>query len=254
MKINRISLLLSVLCLCLMFSGCFYLRLQKVKGQLADFDEHFEIKEGQKFSLIAKEPVLLPSDIVRIMKEKPSSEVMMEDRLFYDYVLEKQYPGDKDEPDNYDISIRFVFIQDKLSESHIDKRFFAAIPKEMFIAILKAVGNAEVDIGTRHISGVHGIAGQLHLPDANEVLELLGKPYSHEGNVYTYKYLRKRPTPMSVDEKDYLPAVFTFDDKGNFLKCRSEFLGGPMEIDFSSVSKKKNKKEDTVSDNNSVQP
>ena len=246
------SLFVCVCLLCLTVSGCFYLRLQRVKGQLAEFDEYFEIKEGEKFCLISKEPVLFPSDLTRIMEQKPTMESVSGDRLFYDYILEKQYPVQKDEVGNHDISVRFVFVKNKLAESHIDKRFFAVIPKAVFLAILKAMGNAKVDIGKRKISGGYGVAGELHLPDANEVQILLGRPYARECNVYTYKYLRMSPQVTSSDKRSYLPAVFTFDDDGSFLKCRSEFLGGPMDIDFSEMLK--NKKKSQVNDSSSVGP
>ncbi|MBN2456256.1 MAG: hypothetical protein JXB29_06960 [Sedimentisphaerales bacterium] len=251
---NKRNMLLfaSTYLFCLMVSGCFYLRLQKVQGQLSEFDEYFEIKEDEKFCIIAKEPVLFPGDVVRIMNQKPSTEASGSDRLFYDYVLEKQYPGEKNEAGNYDISVRFVFIKDKLTESYIDKRFFTVIPKAMVLAILKAMGNAKVDIGKRRIYGGYGVAGEVHLPDANEVQMLLGSSYLREGNVCTYKYLRRSQQVTSVEKKDYLPAVFTFDDDGNFVKCRSEFLGGPIDIDFSLLLK--NEKKPKANDSNSVQP
>ncbi|MFH1616579.1 MAG: hypothetical protein ABIG61_16030 [Planctomycetota bacterium] len=237
--------------LCLAASGCFYLRLQQVKGQLARFEEYYEITEDEKIRIVAKEPVLLPDDVIRIMKQKPSAESNGVGGLFYDYTLEKQYPSQKDEADNYDINVRFIFTGDRFSECHIDKRFFAVIPKWMFIAILKAMGNAKIDIAKRSITGGAGSAdaNEIHLPDVNEVQMLLGKPYAAEGNVYTYKYLKKNPEAASSDEKDYLPAVFTFDDGGSFLKCRSELLGGAMEMDFSKWAKLKKTQ---AADSNSV--
>lgn len=244
MNIKKAILGLGVAYCCIALSGCFYLRLQKVKDQLTEFDTYFEIKEGERFSLIAKKPVLLATDVVRILEKKPSAETAADERLLYDYVFEKQYAQAKDEVGNYDITITFAFTNGKLTECYIDKRFFAVIPKEMFIAALKGVGSAQVDIEKRRLSGGHGgEAVELHLPDSNEVQLLLGQPYSKQGNVYTYKYIRRLPNVSTRGAKDLLPVVITFDEKGRFLKCSSKLLGGTVECDFSKFVSKKEQAE-----------
>ena len=226
-----LALLLGVCCMTV--AGCFYTRLADVKGQLADFDENFEIHEGEKFRIIAKNPVLFSADVVRIMKSRPSTISTQQGKLLYEYILEKQYPDQKNETADYNIIAGFVFIDDKLSEVDIDKKFFAVFPKDIFISIVKAFGSAEVDIQTRRVSA-SARTEKLNLPDANEVLLLLGEPYSKDGPIWSYKYIRKKGDNTNDREKVDYPVEFTFTDDGRMLKCRSEFLGSPAEFDFTT--------------------
>ncbi len=232
MKIRVVLLVLLLGLCCVALVGCFYMRLASVKTQLADFDENFEIREGEKFGIIAKHPVLLSADVVRIMKCSPSTISTQQEKLLYEYILEKQYPDQKNETADYDVTAGFVFVDDKLSEVQVDKRFFAVIPKDIFVSIVKAFGNARVDMQARRASASAQIE-RLHLPDANEVLMLLGEPYSKDGRVWRYKYKRKKDDADDKEKVDY-PAEITFTDDGRMLKCRSEFLGSPAEFDFTT--------------------
>jgi hypothetical protein len=227
MKIKKTVLWILLICCCSVISGCLYLRLYEVKNQLAKFDEYFDIEEGERFLITAKKPVLLNTDIVKILQGKPSAEKVTDEKLFYDYTFIKQYAGNKDETANYDITFTLVCVDKKLTECYIDKRYFAIVPKDIVIEILKLMGGAKVDTKKRTVSGSSGgsSSGQSHLPDVNEVKLLLGKPYSMEGNIYTYKYMRKSSEIIKPDEKEILPVVLTFDDKGNLQKCHSKILG-----------------------------
>jgi len=227
LKLKKAILWILLICCCCVISGCLYLRLYEVKNQLANFDKYFDIREGERFLITAKKPVLLNTDIVKIFKGKPSSEKVNDEKLFYDYTFIKQYAGDKDEIANYDITFTLVCVDKKLTECYIDKRYFAIVPKDIAIEILKLMGGAKVDTKKRTVSGSSSGSSseQSHLPDVNEVKLLLGKPYSIEGNIYTYKYVRKSSEILKPEEIEILPVVLTFDDKGNLQKCHSKILG-----------------------------
>jgi len=197
--------------------------------------------------------VLLSTDVVRIMKTPPSRRYYKDQNLLFDYTLQKQYPAAQTENGNYDVNVTYIFEADKLTEALIDQRFFAVIPKQIFVAIVKAFGNAKVDIAKRRISATSADAGEIHIPDANEVLQLLGKPYSQDGLVYTYKYLRKLLPEFEPNEPNLLDSVFTFDDKGNLIKCKSEFLGGPIDLDFSPLYNHSEQQKNASGDLESVQ-
>jgi len=236
MKAKTALLVLLLAGICLTVSGCFYLRLQQVKCQLSRFDDYYQVREGERFSIVAKKPVLLSADVIRIMETAPSRTRIKDQRLSFDYTLEKQYPPGQTEPNNYDITTTFRFDADKLSEVLIDRRFFATMPKWMFIALVKAFGNSQVDLRNRRLSASHhSESPDTHVPDVNEVLLLLGKPYAEDGNTFTYKYRRVTPQSAEGRSRDCLSAVFTFDGQGRLAKCRSEFLGGPVELDFTPL-------------------
>ena len=232
-------------------SGCFYLRLQQVKAQLSRFDDYYKISEGEQFSITAREPVLLSADVIRIMDMPPSETYLKDQNLFFDYILEKQYPPDQSEPNNYDITITFNFLEDKLSEVLIDRKFFATIPEWMFINIVKSFADAQVDLQKRALTAsYHSESPDVHIPDVNEVLTLLGKPYTQDGNAFTYKYKRLTPQPAGGQKDNSLSAVFTFDKQGRLIKCRSEIIGGHMELDFAPLLKLQ--EQTPAADSNSV--
>jgi hypothetical protein len=222
-------------------SGCFYLRLQQVREQLACFEQYYEIEEGKYYSLIAKKPVLLSSDIIRLMRCPPSQIDGNEPNFVFDYILEKQYPPDINEIGNYSVKVTFLFENDKLVNTLIDRRFFDAISKKTFISVVKAFGNSKVDIGKQSVSAMTGKTDQINVPDANEILRLLGKPYSKDGQSYTYKYAWKLPENSQSKVLNKINTIFTFNDKGKMLKCRSDFFGSPVELDLSSLYKKDEK-------------
>jgi hypothetical protein len=251
MKPKTALLIILLAAVCLTASGCFYLRLQQVKAQLSRFDEYYKICEGERFSITAKEPVLLSADVIRIMDTPPSKTHLKDQKLSFDYILEKQYPPDQGEPNNYDITITFDFNEDKLSEVLIDRKFFAAIPKWMLIDLIKAFADAKVDLQKRYLSAsYHSESPDVHIPDVNEVLTLLGKPYTQDGNIFTYEYKRLTSQPASDQKDNSLSAVFTFDKQGRLVKCRSEILGGHMELDLAPLAQ--SQEQTPAADGNSV--
>jgi len=248
MKNNKIVLYLCLICCLAALSGCVYLRLNKVKGQLAQFDEYFEIIEDDDFYLVCKKPVLYSRDIVWMMESAPTSQQKQDQELAYDYVLEKQYPSQKDEADTYDITIEFAFANDKLSKVMIEKRFFAIFPKTFFIELLKALGGATVDKKKRTVSARHETKYKtkpgdepaqknvFKVLDINEVTSLLGAFYSKKDNIYTYKYLPKKPPSVDDQQEKYYIAEFTFDkESGEMLKCSSDLYGSKIEMSFSTI-------------------
>jgi hypothetical protein len=142
------------------------------------------------------------------METSPSNTTAEGWNQLFDYTLEKQYQTGQNEPNNYDITISFQFNEeDKLSEVFIDRKFFATMPKWMFIASIKALGNSNVDTHHRKISGNYNDplgAENLHIADANEVLLLLGIPYTQDSNSLTYKYeLHHRL--LKMEKPNYCP-------------------------------------------------
>jgi len=249
-KTKKVLLLVLSICCCVGLTGCFYLRLQKVKNQIADFDKYFEISEGERFSIITTQPVLLTSDVIRIMRTMPSKQSQRGDELQYDYVLKKIYDQGQSEPNNFDINISYNFNNDKLYKAQIDKRYFSILPKEIFIALFKSLGKAAIDIGKRKASFAGKLGKMPEIPKRAEIVALLGIPYNQDPNMMRYKYIRLVPDVNDINEMKQIKAEFTFYPDGKLQKCTSEFLGEPMTMDFTDMQEAARKKESV--DNNMV--
>lgn len=230
MKLSRIIILVLCSVGMVFFSGCFYLRMREVKSQLANFNKYYIVEDSKHLSISAKTPVLYPEDIVRIMHSEPTVKEQTTNELYYDYVLEKQYQTEKNEQGDYNIKLRFVFTKGKLNKILIGERLFAIIPKNVFMALLKSFGSAKIDIKNRCAS-ISPKIDELYLPDKNEVVALLGRPYRQKDNIYVYNYLRKSPN-MGNDK--FLPAEFFYNKAGDCIKCHSKVLG---EITCSAMPK-----------------
>ncbi len=236
------SVILNLLLVSILFlAGCFYLRLQQVRDQLARFEQYYEIKEGEYYSIIAQQPVLLSSDIIRLMRCPPSRTDGNEPNFVFVYILEKQYPPDVNEHLNFSVKVTFIFENDKLVNTLVDRRFFDAISKKTFIEILKYFGSSRVDVGKQSVSAVADKTTPLKVPDANEILSILGKPYSKDGQSYIYKYAWKLPDDSELKAPNKINTIFTFNENGKMLKCRSDFFGSPVELDLSPLYKKDEK-------------
>ncbi|HBG78290.1 MAG TPA: hypothetical protein DDW84_05510 [Phycisphaerales bacterium] len=230
MKLNQTIILFLCAAGMAFISGCYYLRLQETKNQLANFDKYYIIEDSNQFSISAKKPTLCPDDVIRIFKSEPAAKEQTTTEMYYDYILEKQYQAEKNEQGDYNIKLRFVFVKDKLNKLLIDERLFAIIPKNAVIALAKALGSAKVDMQKRSFS-LTANAGHIHLPDADEVVASLGKPSWQKDNRYVYNYLRNSPNAKNAS-KNIQPADFVFDKDGNCVRCRSRAFGIPFEMDI----------------------
>jgi len=237
MKLSRIIILFLCAAAMVFVSGCYYLRLQEVKNQLADFDNYYILEESGQLSISAKMPILYPDDIVRIVNSEPTAKEQTKSELYYDYVLEKQYQSAKNEQGDYNIKLRFLFARGKLNKILIDERLFAIIPKNVIIALVRSFGSAKIDVKNLRFSLSVNV-DKIHLPDANEVVASLGKPYSQKDNTYAYNYLRKSLNAKNNDNGKLASAEFVFNKDGNCIKCRSKVFGIPFEMDLEKIVQK----------------
>ncbi len=255
-KIRKVVLYLCLACCIAALSGCVYLRLNQVKRQLAQFDEYFELVENDDFYLIFKKPVLYSRDIAWMMKSVPSSQEKQDQNLTYNYILEKQYSSEKDKTGNYDLTIKFIFTDDRLSKVMLEKRIFVIFPKTFFIELLRTLGGATVDKRQRKVSWQfeHKLEKEPHIPDINEVQRLLGSPYSQKDNIYTYKYLPKKPPSADNEQEKYYIADFTFDkESGKMLKGSSDLYGSKIELSFVAIPANEPKSPTSSEDTNDTQ-
>jgi len=226
------ALFLIALFLCLGLSGCIYLRLLKVKGQLKRFDDYFELAEQEEMFLVFREPVLYSEDVVKLMESPPTYRIEHGRVLALSYVLEKQYQLERDEEGRFDIQVGFVFRDNKLNQMVIDHKIFSFFPKGSFANALKALGGGTVDQRKRELTSKFESYTNQEPLTVSKIESLLGVPYAIDGNRYWYKYYYKPPPSVEV-EKTYSNVYITFDeDSGEMLECRTLLFGARLEMSF----------------------
>ena len=222
---------LIALCLCIGLTGCIYVRLLTLKGQLGRFDDYFEVVEDRDVVLVFKKPVLYSDDVVRLMESPPSYRAEYGRILSLTYVLEKMYLKGNTEEGNFDVFIGFVCTRNKLVQVLLDRKIFAFFPKEMFVDALKAFGGGEIDQQRRTLTTrLETLEKQPRLLLIDEVESLLGLPYMIRGNEYWYKYVYKQP-PDYDGENIYSNLYITFDgDSGEMIKFRTILFDAKLEM------------------------
>ncbi|PTX94440.1 hypothetical protein [Opitutus sp. ER46] len=185
----------------LLLSGCVYLRLLELKHQIAAFDRHFGVQTDDGIRIICRDPVLLTDDVrwIGLAPEKAEKRGTAE-RWQVRWV--KQLPPEVREAGTFDIVLELFFADDKLARVAIPERYFAVMPKQLLIDLLRSLGRARVDREGRAIEAQLATTR----PDLPGIQTLLGQPTSRtvEG---AETILRYRYVPVS-DRRLARAAVF----------------------------------------------
>ncbi|MBI2487079.1 MAG: hypothetical protein HYW01_08985 [Deltaproteobacteria bacterium] len=214
------------------------MRLLQVKRQLSDFNSYFQIKEEKGLTLVFLKPILLGGDIVWLMKSIPTSEKKTDKGELWQYVLEKQYPGPKNEEGKFDISISMYFENDRLRQINFPERFLEYISKPMLIKMMKSMGDAEIDKSERRAGSKFQARSSLEIPRKQQVVEVLGLPFSAKDSkntsTFIYKYnLRDRKTDTTSGEFR-LAMGFNFQKEDyRLIQAETNLNGLRMSLDFS---------------------
>jgi hypothetical protein len=194
-RAGRTVLRLAVAGVCLILGGCIYLRLLALKNQLADFDRYFGVDLRQGVAIICRQPVLLDEDMA-FFKLVPETRRRLAnvERWHFRWVKAYQAPGE--EPQNYEVSVDFMFVDHKLARVLLPERLFVFVPKHFFLTIVRAFGHAQVDQARRTASAnVHEVfaPGMIPPPPSDtELAAMLGAPESKTetaaGIVWNYRY------------------------------------------------------------------
>jgi hypothetical protein len=250
MKLRRIIFLAGLFLLSVSITGCMYLRLLELKGQLSDFTRYFRIEDKQKLELVFLEPVLLDDDILWIMKSDPMSRQETEQGEVWEYVFEKQYGGEKNEEGNFDIPVDMIFQNGKLEEVRFPERFLKYISKPLLAKMFQSMGNAEISKLRRSADSEFQGGSSLEIPRKEQIVEILGEPFSVEDSdsksEFKYRYKLKRPESDLDGEEFDLKTEFTFtqgDDR--LLRAEGDIDGLlKMSMDFSFEESNENKNSD----------
>ena len=236
-KISIILLIFIVLS-----TGCVYLRLLKVKRQLNDFENNFELNDQNGLKFVFKNPVLLSDDIIWLMKHDPLSREQSENGEIWVYVLEKQYSDDNADEVNYDIPILFYMRDDKLVEMTFPERFLKNLSKPLLIKMLGSMGKSSISKSTRSAGTEFKGSNSDEIPKKRYIISVLGKPYRDETTDHTetltYLYNLKKSDVAIEDDQFELKMTFTFGDGNDSLE-KAEYTFNGLTMSLSLVTDEK---------------
>lgn len=244
MKLKRCIIYLGLLFFSISITGCVYLHLLGVRGQLSRFENYFEIRDQNEFTLVFLKPVLLTGDIIWLTELGPTSEEETGQGKLWKYIFEKQYSGPRDENGDFDIPIIMLFQKDdKLREVRFPDRFLEFASKPLLIRMFKSMGYSQIS-NLRRSATSKFEGGTMEIPRKQFILKVLGKPFNIENSdhisKFAYKYNLKKGKPV---DKDFKVLVnFTFqqgDDK--LLKAEGSLGGLKLFMDFSVEESKDGK-------------
>lgn len=234
---NRKFYLTILLILIVGLTGCVYLRFLKVKHQLEDFEENFSIDDAGGLTLIFKNPVLEDGDIVWLMSSEPDRNSNEDDRKVLTYILEKRYLRVRNEKKNYDIPVKFIIEEDRLSQVKLPERFLKYFSKSLFRNLLNSFAKADIKKLSKEARSSVGKSDDYKLPGTREIMTVLGKPYFSKKTdsqlIYIYKYYINKEGP---DDRPGVRFEYYFDENGEILRSvKSNIKGMDVYIDFSDA-------------------
>jgi len=203
----------------LFLGGCVFLRLLKLKHQLAEFDRYFTLETDHGLRLGCVKPILLTGDL-QWLGITPASTRALGHAEQWTVRWVKQVPEEVVETSIYDVTIEMVFTEGRLSRVHIPERYFALFPKAFFIDLLQGMGSARIDRSAR--------AAMVSLPEVtggkpssritrDALVEMLGRPSEErrEGSrrVLAYRFI---PAPPGAGTLPF-DLAFTFAPAGGSL-------------------------------------
>ena len=217
--------------------SCVYLRFLKVKNQMADFNENFEISEENGLSLIFLNPVLHPGDMVWLMGTEPTIKEVGDDKVVWIYELVKRYRNKKNDKENFDIPFKLKFVDSRLNSLTLPERFTKYFSKSLFEKFLSTFGEAEISKDDKSASSRYEGMDSSEIPSTREIRAVLGKPYYNrvrKGKLtYVYRYKILSPDP----EKDLgIRIIYNFNKETELLESvEANIKGLKVLIEFTKL-------------------
>lgn len=224
--------------LTLLLSGCVYLRLLEVKQQLGKFDQFFALQTADGLALICHTPVLRTGDL-RWIGLSPEHTKKLGQAEHWQVRWVKQLPAGITEKLEFDIVLELGFAADKLTRVAIPERYFAVMPKQFLIGVIKSVGKGRIDKSSKRIDSTVSAADiAAARPKLPAIDKLLGVP-SEEREEGANTIVRYRYVPATKESRaGVFDMHLTFDTKsGELLKWQGFTPVGRIGFDFSADRK-----------------
>jgi len=156
-------------------SGCVYWRLLQFKRQFGDFSKHFEIRSGDHYALIIKEPLLSGEDVDFVMKAVPTRVDRRADEVVGRRYVFHLVGGSEDPRATLEYALRFE--EDFFTEMHFPAEFCTLFPEDAMQSLLASLGSAETDRESESVRArIRKKRVRELMPDPARVQEALGPP------------------------------------------------------------------------------
>jgi hypothetical protein len=222
----------------LLLSGCVYLRLLELKKQIDRFDDFFAVQTHDGLGIICHTPVLRTADVRWIgMKPETVRTLGVAEQWRVRWV--KQLPPGVVEKQQFDIVLELGFANDRLTRATIPERYFAIMPKQFLVGVIRSLGRGRIDKSQKQIdatvSAAEVAAARPNLPSIDK---LLGQP-SEEREEGTNTFVRYRYVPVTKESRaGVFDMHLTFDTKsGELLKWQGFTPVGKIGFDFGADRK-----------------
>lgn len=223
-------------------SGCVYLRLLQFKNQLADFEKNFSADLSRGFQVICKNPLLLGDDL-RWLGAEPET-VLRAGRVEHWRIRwVKDVPPEVSEDGAFDIELRADFLNKELESIQIPERYFAFVPKQLFLNTLRSAGRAKIDRQGRQATMDTAGEGSEKAPpplDLTGIEKMLGIPTQRttEPAGIRYNYIFRPQTPSGPGKP--IEVTFLFGGKKqNLRRIVSKLPKGTLTFEFLPPVEKK---------------
>jgi hypothetical protein len=211
MNLRRPALACGLAALALLLGGCVYLRLLELKWQLDKFDRNFAVATTDGLAIVFHHPVMRPGD-VRWFGAKPERIEKLGQAEHWHLRLVKQLPPGVSEPVKYDIILELSFANDRLTRVAVPEAYFAAIPKQFVVGVIRSLGRSRIDQDEKKIEAtVAGDETAFSRPRLATIDRLLGLPSEvRVEGPHTVRRYRFVPTTTEPDPAAY-DFTMTFD-------------------------------------------
>ena len=236
---TRRWLALGLVAVSLLLGGCVYLRLLELKKQLGSFDRFFALNTADGLAIVCHSPVLQTGDI-RWLGVKPEHVKKLGRAEQWHVRWVKQLPPGVKETGVFDITLEMAFTGDRLTRVAIPERYFAVMPKQFLVGVIKSLGRGEVSKSRKQIDAAvtaeEIAAARPKLPGIDK---LLGQPTDEreEGTmtITRYRYVPVTPEPGA----GVFEMTLHFDTKsGELLRWHGRTPMGNIGFNFEADRKK----------------
>lgn len=187
---------------CLLLTGCVYLRLYSLKGQLSDFMEHFEVvqQDSGRPSLVFKDPLMKPGDIVWLTGLEPTHTQGTDEQATRFYYFDKLGPAPVQTGRHHRLMVTMAYTNDALHKMTFPSHYSSFLTQVNIREMFEPISDADI---RRDQKQTEWTWQEMHIeiPTYEKLLHYLGPPTeetsSPEFRTVSYRYQLEKMDPES---------------------------------------------------------